>query len=53
VPVSRDGFKLLHDYLTKPWPYLAKLGGDMARKEDAVFLNSDGEPLAFRGVAAL
>lgn len=54
VPVSRDGFKPLHEYLTKSRPYLAKLGGvDMARKEDAVFLNSDGEPLAYFGVAAL
>jgi site-specific recombinase XerD len=54
VPVSRDGFKPLHDYLMKHRPYLAKLGGvDMARKEDAVFLNSDGEPLAYWGVAAL
>jgi site-specific recombinase XerD len=54
VPVSRDGFKPLHDYLTKFRPYLAKLGGvDTARKEDAVFLNSDGEPLAYFGVAAL
>jgi site-specific recombinase XerD len=54
VPVSRDGFKPLHDYLTKHRPYLAKLGGvDTARKEDAVFLNSDGEPLAYWGVAAL
>jgi site-specific recombinase XerD len=54
VPVSRVGFKPLHDYLTKYRPYLAKLGGiDAARKEDAVFLNSDGEPLAYWGVAAL
>ena len=27
VPVSRDGFKPLHEYLTKHRPYLAKLGG--------------------------
>src|SRR5579871_1925908 len=54
VPVSRDGFKPLHEYLTKYRPYLAKLGGiDTARKEDAVFLNSEGEPLAYWGVAAL
>jgi len=54
VPVSRDGFKPLHDYLTKYRPYLSKLGGiDTARKEDAVFLNSDGGPLAYWGVAAL
>lgn len=51
---KHDGFKPLHDYLTKYQPYLAKLGGiDTARKEDAVFLNSDGGPLAYWGVAAL
>ncbi len=54
VPVSRDGFKPLHHYLTKYRPYLAKIGGvDAVRKEDAVFLNSDGVPLAYWGVAAL
>ncbi len=54
VPVSRDGFTPLHDYLTKYRPYLAKLGGaDTAREEDVVFLNSDGEPVAYWGVAAL
>ncbi|HEY6409559.1 MAG TPA: tyrosine-type recombinase/integrase, partial [Ktedonobacteraceae bacterium] len=46
VPVSRDGFKPLHEYLTKHRPYLAKLGGStVARKEDAVFLSARGEPL--------
>lgn len=54
VPVSRDGFKPLHDYLIKFRPYLAKQAGvDAARKEDAVFLNDEGEPLAYWGVAAL
>jgi len=54
VPVSRDGFKPLHEYLTRYRPYLAKQAGvDAARKEDAVFLNDDGEPLAYWGVAAL
>lgn len=43
-------FKPLHDYPTKYWPYLANLGGiDMACKEDAVFLNSDGGPLVYLG----
>ena len=54
VPVSRDGFKPLHEYLIRYRPYLAKRAGvDAARKEDAVFLNSDGEPLRYWGVAAL
>jgi site-specific recombinase XerD len=45
VPVSRDGFKPLHEYLTKHRPYLAKLGGStVAKKEDAVFLTARGEP---------
>jgi integrase/recombinase XerD len=44
--VSRDGFKPLHEYLTKHRSYLAKLGGStVARKEDAVFLSARGEPL--------
>ena len=47
VPVSRDGFKLLHEYLTRYRPYLANLAGiDIARKEDAVLLNGNGEPAA-------
>jgi site-specific recombinase XerD len=46
VPVSRDGFRPLHEYLTKHRPYLAKLGGSTtARKEDAVFLSARGEPM--------
>jgi len=54
VPVSRDGFKPLHEYLTRHRPYLSQLGGvDTARKEDAAFLNNDGEPLRYWGVAAL
>src|SRR5579885_546055 len=54
VPVSRDGFKPLHEYLTKHRPLLAKQDGiTTARKEDAVFLGDDGKPLAYWGVAAL
>jgi integrase len=46
VPISHDGFKPLHEYLTKHRPYLAGLAGStIARKEDAVFLANDGEPL--------
>ena len=54
VPISREGFKSLHEYLTKHRPYLAKLGGNTrARKEDAVFLSYEGEPLTFAGIAKL
>lgn len=54
VPVSRDGFKPLHEYLTRYRPYLAKMVGvEVARKEDAVFLGDDGKPLAYWGVASL
>ena len=51
VPISREGFKPLHDYLTKHRPYLAALGGKtVARKEDAVFLSMTGEPLTDGGI---
>jgi site-specific recombinase XerD len=47
MPVSRDGFKPLHGYLTKHRSYLAKLGGStMARKEDVVFLSARGSLLS-------
>ena len=49
--MERDGFKPLHDYLTKHRPYLAALGGKtVARKEDAVFLSMTGEPLTDGGI---
>src|SRR5579859_4649461 len=51
VPVSRDGFKPLHAYLAKHRSVLAQT--DVAHKDDAVFLNSDGEPLGYGGVEAL
>jgi site-specific recombinase XerD len=52
VPVSRDGFKPLHEYLTKYRSYLARLGGrTVARKEDAVFLSTRGEPLTPEAVS--
>src|SRR6266478_9359593 len=51
VPISREGFKPLHDYLTKHRSYLAALGGKtVARKEDAVFLSMTGEPLTDGGI---
>lgn len=54
VPVSRDGFKPLHEYLTRYRPVLAKQAGlEIARKEDPVFLGDDGKPLAYWGVASL
>jgi site-specific recombinase XerD len=54
VPISREGFKPLHDYLTKYRPQLARVAGKtVARKEDAVFLADDGEPLAIGGLSKL
>jgi site-specific recombinase XerD len=54
VPISYEGFKPLHEYLSKYRPYLAKLAGrTVARKEDAVFLADDGEPLTIEGVSQL
>lgn len=54
VPVSRDGFKPLHEYVTRYRPLLAKQADvEVARKDDAVFLCDDGKPLAYWGVAAL
>jgi len=54
VPVSRDGFKPLHEYLTKHRPYLAKLGGSTtARKEDKVFLSVRGEPMTPEALSLL
>ncbi len=51
VPVSRDGFKPLHVYLTKYRPILA--GTDVAHKDDPVFLIEGGEPFRYGGVEAL
>ncbi len=54
VPISYEGFKPLHDYLTKYRPVLAALDGrNVARKDDAVFLADDGKPLTMRGVSRL
>jgi site-specific recombinase XerD len=51
VPVSRDGFRALHHYLSGHRPVLART--DIARKEDAVFLADDGRPLTNYGVSML
>ncbi|HVB25847.1 MAG TPA: tyrosine-type recombinase/integrase [Ktedonobacteraceae bacterium] len=54
VPISREGFKPLHEYLTKYRPQLARVAGKtVARKEDAVFLADDGEQLTIGGVSRL
>lgn len=54
VPISREGFKPLHDYLTKYRSQLAHVAGKtVSRKEDAVFLADDGEPLTAGGVSRL
>ena len=54
VPVSREGFKPLHEYLTKHRSLLAKQDDvEVSHKEDAVFLGDDGKPFKYWGVAAL
>lgn len=54
VPVSYDGFKPLHEYLTKHLSHLAALDGrEKARKDDAVFLAEDGKPLTTSGISWL
>lgn len=55
VPVSNDGFKALHSYLSK---YRVTLAGDSEndykpRREDAVFLADDGKSLTHWGVSML
>jgi site-specific recombinase XerD len=51
VPVSRDGFKPLHNYLAHQRATLA--GSEIAHRDDAVFLADDGEPLTIWGVSML
>jgi Site-specific recombinase XerD len=51
VPVSRDGFKPLHHYLSHHRSVLA--GTNRSRKDDKVFLADNGDPLTMWGVAAL
>lgn len=61
VPIALDGFKYLHEYLTKHRPYLASLAagtGDekvrlLAHKNDPVFLNSHGLPLGYSAVESI
>ena len=51
VPVSRDGFKPLHQYLSSHRGVLAR--GDTARRDDPVFLADDGQGLTYWGVSML
>jgi site-specific recombinase XerD len=51
VPVSREGFKPLHQYLTQHRQILA--GTMEAHKEESVFLADNGSPLTMWGIAAL
>lgn len=54
VPVSYEGFKPLHEYLTKYRSTLAALDGrNVARKDDAVFLTDNGKPFTIEGVSKL
>ena len=54
VPISYEGFKPLHEYLTKYRADLAAMDGRTTRrKDDPVFLADDGKPLTLHGVSKL
>ncbi len=54
VPISYEGFKPLHEYITRHRPYLASCGvGTGSRKDDSVFLTRRGEPVKIYSVNAL
>ncbi|MFL5653690.1 MAG: tyrosine-type recombinase/integrase, partial [Ktedonobacteraceae bacterium] len=54
VPVSRDAFRFLHEYLTKHRKRLAEISERfVARKDDAVFLSRTGEPVTIHAVQHL
>jgi site-specific recombinase XerD len=54
VPISWDGFKVLHEYLTKHRSHLAKLSGStVMRKDDPVFLNEDGFAFTRAGIRGM
>src|SRR5450755_47431 len=54
VPISYDGFKPLHEYITRHRSYLASLGiGSSSKRDDPVFLNAKGEVLTASGVKRL
>jgi site-specific recombinase XerD len=54
VPITRDGFMYLHEYLSKHRKHLAaRAGADVERKEDAVFLSRRGSPITVHTVNQL
>ncbi|MGI9058533.1 MAG: tyrosine-type recombinase/integrase [Ktedonobacteraceae bacterium] len=54
VPISYEGFKPLHEYLSKHRADLAAMDGrSVRRKEDMVFLADNGKPLTLMGVSKL
>ena len=53
VPVSREGFKYLHEYLTKHRKHLAELNDTTSHKEDSVFLSKAGSPITIHTVQHL
>lgn len=54
VPISREGFKPLHDYITKYRPTLAAIAGNtVRRREDPVFLTEHGEAMNNNAISAL
>jgi site-specific recombinase XerD len=51
VPISREAFKYLHEYLAKHRKHLAAIDGvTKAQKDDAVFLSHLGKPMTRSGV---
>lgn len=54
VPMTRDGFKFLHEYLTKHRKHLAELADGVGNsKEDGVFLSRFGQPITIHTVQHL
>jgi len=61
VPITRDGFRYLHEYLTRHRSYLASMaiGNDsskvrpLAHKTDPIFLTRDGKPVSWKVVEDL
>jgi site-specific recombinase XerD len=54
VPITQDGFRPLHEYITKHRSHLASQGvGTGSKKTDPVFLGSRGEPLKPTGITEL
>lgn len=54
VPISYEGFKPLHEYITRYRPVLATLGpGIGSKRDDPVFLDRYGKPVTSGGVGAL